>query len=360
MHYCKLFFLRPLVNETKFHKASFFKSFCASHTANKRNYKFTKLSWQLQEIWSNIQCPWLSRLHPGRVWVTLIVCVCACVKRQKCFRLYQLSVRFKPPQPSCQLFVFLKKNTFYHLALLTMTFNWERERRGVQVMRGAVTNCWIKVMAWPWSFLSDDPQHWPRQSSARKQTLSSAWGENCAPFDACVSLNTLLSTHFYKQIVNALPRAKVHKNQLIESSLRVSTIQHASFSRQDSNRCTLDLVTESLFYPLLTNFTSFPPLLTHIHSFSISFFKSFTIPLHRLLLFLLPVKSSERCCMSGQRRDRSVFSVMLSDCCAASVHQVSHLPRQAHSTLWNQTALRLNREQMLYTSPELQTTSLSL
>lgn len=265
-----------------------------------------------------------------------------------------------PRSPPANSLSFKKKNTFYHLALLTMTFNWERERRGVQVMRGAVTNCWIKVMAWPWSFLSDDPQHWPRQSSARKQTLSSAWGENCAPFDACVSLNTLLSTHFYKQIVNALPRAKVHKNQLIESSLRVSTIQHASFSRQDSNRCTLDLVTESLFYPLLTNFTSFPPLLTHIHPFSISFFKSFTIPLHRLLLFLLPVKSSERCCMSGQRRDRSVFSVMLSDCCAASVHQVSHLPRQAHSPLWNQTALRLNREQMLYTSPELQTTALSL
>ncbi len=159
------------------------------------------------------------------------------------------------------------------------------------MMRGAGTTCWIKVMAWPWSFLSDDPQHWPKQSSAGKRTINSAWGEKCAPFDACVSTNTLLLTHFYKQILSALPQAKAHRDLLTGSSLPASAVQHGSFSRQDSNRCMLDLLTESLFYPLLTNFTSLPSLLC-IHT-SIPFLFPFPAlwpyPLQQLLT-LLPSK----------------------------------------------------------------------
>lgn len=38
------------------------------------------------------------------------------------------------------------------------------------------------------------------------------------------------------------------------------SVSTSTFSRQDSNRCALDLVTGSLFYPLLTDFISFPSL----------------------------------------------------------------------------------------------------
>lgn len=94
----------------------------------------------------------------------------------------------------------------------------------------------------------------------------------------------------------------------------VSAVHHASFSRQDSNRCSLDLVNESLFYPLLNDFTSLPSLLC-LHTSVLFLFPFFTfLPPHRSIGSFLPfplVKSSETFCMSGQRSTGLFFF-----CCA--------------------------------------------
>lgn len=79
-----------------------------------------------------------------------------------------------------------------------------------------------------------------------------------------------LPTHVFAQIDfgkrsspnragNSAPQATAHMRRSACFGLRVS-LSTSTFSRQDSNRCTLDLVTESLFYPLLTDFISFPSL----------------------------------------------------------------------------------------------------
>lgn len=74
---------------------------------------------------------------------------------------------------------------------------------------------------------------------------------------------------------------------------------------------------------------------THPSFFYFPFF--FTPPLHRLPPFRLLAKSSETFCMSGETEDRSVFflSIAVTDCRATSVLDS---PRQARSTLWNNTA----------------------
>lgn len=72
---------------------------------------------------------------------------------------------------------------------------------------------------------------------------------------------------------NSAPRATAHMWRSACFGLRVS-VSTSTFSRQDSNRCTLDLVTESLFYPLLTDFISFPSLPCLCSSRPVELFKS--------------------------------------------------------------------------------------
>lgn len=67
--------------------------------------KCANLSWSLLKLQSPMSM-WLSGPHPGQVLVMLIVCLCVsmCVcDQQKCSRLYQESVRFRPLLLSCNL-----------------------------------------------------------------------------------------------------------------------------------------------------------------------------------------------------------------------------------------------------------------
>lgn len=181
-------------------------------------------------------------------------------------------------------------------------------------------------MAWPWSLLSDNPQHWPQQPSA-----SSPLGENrrqvmlgrremCTFWRMCSHKHSFVYT-LHKLVLSALPQAKIHRDQLFRvqtpAPRPTTSSLHASFSTPDSNRCTLDLLTESLFYPLLTNFISLPPLLCLHPSmpFLFPFFDSFTRPLQRLLFFFV----SHLLFLWHERGCRSVFPVVLSERRATSV-----------------------------------------
>lgn len=168
---------------------------------------------------------WLSGPHPVRDQRS----------RQTCSRLCQQSVRFRPLLPSCHFsshsLSFLFFTIYYYLLFfttLTTYLSSGRACRGVRVTREAGTNSWIKVMVWPWSFLSDDPQQWPRQSSARfpfgKKKIRSAWGEKCAPLTH-VFAQTLYCKHtFTNSKKDVLPQAKTHRDQHIEPSFPVSAV----------------------------------------------------------------------------------------------------------------------------------------
>lgn len=78
-----------------------------------------------------------------------------------------------------------------------------------------------------------------------------------------------------------MPRAKAHTHTRISSSLSASVLQRCNAQAspgQDSNRCTLDLVAESVFYPLSDwlHCISFPSAACKHNkdAFSVSFFET--------------------------------------------------------------------------------------
>lgn len=144
-----------------------------------------------------------------------------------------------------------------------------------------------------------------------------------------------------------MPPAKAHR-----STHFVSEAQHASFSRQDSNRCMLDLVTESLFYPLLTDFISLPSLLC-MHTSMPFLFPFFSTPLPS------PSKGWELWAeMHKQaKEDRLGFFFCCVQLFLHNIWSVFHLHK--HVALRNETALGLKVSADVICVTNRQTKSLS-